>query len=51
MFFVLNEPSGKLFNAHLLLKNEKNQESTVMILEISKDHSGKLVNAQSVLNL
>jgi len=50
MFDTLNDHSGKPFICQPSLKLSKNISPTVVILLVSKDHSGKLVKAQALLN-
>ena len=51
MFEILNEFSGKLSNDQLALNSQKKLFPTVVIFLVSKDQSGKLVNAQFLLKL
>jgi hypothetical protein len=46
---MLNE-SGRLVRAQSRLKASKKEESAEVMLLVSNDHSGKLVNAHSLLN-
>lgn len=46
MLEVLNDQVGRLVNCHPALNLAKKYCCTPVILEVSNDHSGKLVSAQ-----